>query len=262
MKKIFVVSLAALFILAGCAAPRVYKKKEAGLPGRPKPPEKKIIVLDPGHGGQAKGAVGPRGLKEKDVVLDIARRLEKSLEKSGHYRVYLTRDGDYDVSLVQRRNLARKREADLFVSIHCDGNRNRRCNGTAVYILSPKGAGIVRERALTSGDYLLDESGTVDSTNSYVERTIVDLIQTDTKKESHLLAQTAVDSLSREIGTKNLGVKKANFAVLKSVNVPSVLVEVVFITNWWEEKLLKKPSFRQRVAEALARAIEQYSQGF
>lgn len=260
IQKRFSLSLVILSVLSGCAVPRAYEREKAEVRARPESAEKRIIVLDPGHGGQAKGAVGPTGLKEKDVVLDIARRLQKVLNDSGGYQVYLTRQGDYEVSLVSRRDLAKKKKADLFLSIHCDGNRNRSWNGTAVYVLSPKGDSIVKERALTNGDYLLDASSLLDGSNDYVQRTVVDLIQTDTKRESRRLAEKAVESLCRELGTKNLGVKKANFAVLKNVDVPSVLVEAAFITNWWEEKLLKKAAFRQRVAEALSRAIGEYNQ--
>ncbi len=261
MKKhfLFLLSLGCLF--AGCAAPRM-ARGPAPIPAPPpSPPARRIVVvIDPGHGGQAKGAVGPNGLREKEVTLDIARRLKELL--AGRGRAELTRDGDYDVSLTDRRSLAQKEKADIFISLHCDGNRNRRCNGTAVYVLSREGNSLVRERALTDGDFLQEASAAENGRNGYLERTVVDLVQESSERESRLLAKAAAAALSRELGTKNLGVKEANFAVLKSIDVPSVLVEIAFVTNWWEEKLLRDPAFRQRVAEALSRAVGSYLQFF
>lgn len=251
-------------ILSGCAAPiyrETYEPKRVPALEKLRPPRLKTIVIDPGHGGRSRGAAGPRGSKEKDVVLDIAMRLERLLNDKRGYKVLLTRKGDYDVSLVARRELAKRNGADLFISIHCDGNRNRRVNGTAIYVLSQKGVNITRERALTHGDFLIDPRDASYDRGHRLNETLVDLIQTGTRQESYIFAELSVASITKELGTKNLGVKEANFAVLKILDVPSVLVEVAFITNWWEEKLLRRPSVRQRVARALCKAIEEYFRG-
>lgn len=264
IRKLALITLA-ICILSGCAAPTVYRKtyRTKRIAGRKelRPAEFKTIVIDPGHGGRARGAGGPRGLKEKDVVLDIAKRLERLLNNNRSYKVFLTRRSDCDVSLIERSKFARKNGADLFISIHCDGNKSRWVNGTAVYVLSEKGVDIIKERTLTNGDFLIDPIEVNYDRNYKQNKTLVDLIQTGTRQESYVFAKLSGTSIARELGTRNLGVKEANFAVLKILDVPSVLVEVAFITNWWEERLLRRSSVRQRVAKALYRAIEEYFRG-
>jgi N-acetylmuramoyl-L-alanine amidase len=266
MKIYRILTLITLVALSGCAVRQPYTVPGARPATKPvvvpRAEEKlEVVVIDPGHGGRALGAVGPTRLKEKDVVLDISKKLKKMLEREG-YLVFLTRTGDYDVSLVRRRRIARNYEADLFISIHCDGSKNRKANGTAVYILSTRGARVVKDRALTKGDYLLsNESYDESRKTSYLDETIVDLKMDGSSRESRIFADLAVSELTKELGTKNLGVKSAAFAVLKNVDIPSVLVEVAFITNWWEEKLLKQDSVKQNVARALTQAILKYFEG-
>ncbi len=264
ISKVALIALT-ICILSGCAAPGIYKRayEPEGVAAIEKlrPPRLKTIVIDPGHGGRSRGAAGSKGLKEKNVVLDIARKLEKLLNERRGYKVLLTRKGDYNVSLKERRGLAKRNGADLFISIHCDGNRNRRVNGTAVFVLSQKGVNITKERALTDGDFLVDPEDIAYDQNNRLNETLVDLIQTGTRQESCIFAELSLASITRELGTRNLGLKEANFAVLNMLDVPSVLVEVAFITNWWEEKLLRRPSVRRRVAKALRVAIEQYFRG-
>ncbi|MFH1996725.1 MAG: N-acetylmuramoyl-L-alanine amidase [Candidatus Omnitrophota bacterium] len=251
---------------SGCASRQPYTRADRGtepVPKRKAPLQPsaesrlKTIVIDPGHGGKARGAIGPTGLKEKDVTLGIAKKLKARLEAEG-YRVYLTRTRDDDVSLVRRRDMAEERNADLFVSIHCDGSKNRNPNGTAVYILSKKGADIVRNRALTSGDYIISAESLSREKEDYLNTTIVDLKMDGITKESRKFAELAETYLVKELGTKRLGVKDAAFAVLKTADVPSCLVEVAFITNWWEEKQLKKDSIQENVAKALTQAVNRY----
>lgn len=261
--RIFVIGISIIF-LAGCAGPRGQRlpqvspkyEKRAEL----KPVPSRITVIDPGHGGKEPGAIGPTGLKEKDVVLDIAKRLEKLLSQR-NYHVILTRKGDYDVSLLGRREIACDHKADLFISIHCDGNRNQRWNGTAVYILSEEGSEIVTQRAFQD-DKLISSVVGDSSSDDTLSHIVLDLVQRGAARESYCFAEIAIRNLAQEIGTNNLGIKRRGFAVLKTPHIPSVLVEAAFITNWWEEKLLKQPSFRQRIAEALSKSVEEYFSGY
>jgi len=263
-----ITALLVLAMLSGCAAQKPYTRGRIGRrEGRGISPERarrarsprrvSVIVIDPGHGGKALGAVGPTGLKEKDVALGIAKKLKRLLERDG-YLAFLTRDADYDVPLSKRREIASRHKADLFISIHCDGSEKAKAHGTAVYILSWRGARIIKDRALTKGDYLLPDDRYERTHNDYLHKTIVDLKFDGSARESRVFAERAVSYITEELGTKNMGVKRAAFAVLKNVDVPSCLVEVAFITNWWEEKLLKQDAVRGRVAKALADAIHSY----
>lgn len=265
MIKRILIAIISVSFLAGCAAPGYYRK-----PYKPKDmraierkrvdEQKRIIVIDPGHGGKDPGAVGPTGLKEKIVVLDIARRLEKHLKAGGEYEVVLTRSDDRFISLIERREIAQRKKADLFISIHCDGNRNKRWNGTSVYILSEKGARVTRTRALDDTSWQGGRlgAGTLTGTSTALKEIVVDLVQSGSQRESYCFAKLAAESISRELGTKNLGIKEAAFGILKTLEVPSVLVETAFITNWWEEKLLKQPAIREKIARALAGSVREY----
>ena len=216
-------------------------------------PALKTIVIDPGHGGKDRGATGPSGLKEKDVVLDIAIKLKKELEKKGRFRVYLTRSRDEFVSLKQRKKIAKKYRPHAFISIHCDGNKDRKVRGTTVYILSKKGEKYTIQHSLTEGDYIFN--GNNNSSNTLAE---ANHIMALTRQQNQRLADLTLKAIVRDLGTKNMRVRKAGFKVLKILDVPSILVEVAFISNWWEEKQLKKNEFRLRAAKAIAKAIEDF----
>ena len=213
---------------------------------------KKIIVIDPGHGGKDNGATGPTGLKEKTVTLDIALILKKELEKTKKYKVYLTRHTDVFVSLKKRKKIAKYYKPDIFISIHCDGNKSRKAHGSTVYILSEKGKRYTIHRALTQGDYVFN--GKEEPHSLYKANHIM----ASTMKKSEKLAKITIKNLTKTLGTKSLGVRRAAFKMLKVLDTPSILVEVAFITNWWEEKQLKKKSFRRKAAIAIKRSIEEF----
>jgi N-acetylmuramoyl-L-alanine amidase len=220
----------------------------------------KIIVIDPGHGGEDPGAIGRRyRLKEKVVTLDIAKYLKKLIDSQPGLRAILTRDGDYFVPLRKRTEIARKLRADLFVSIHCNSNRKRWKNGTSVYVVSYSGASDEASRILASWENASDLIFDVDpQSDNILTRILVDLTQTQAINESLILGKLVMDRFNVHLRRRYLGVKRAGFTVLKSINIPSILVEVAFISNPREERLLRSPEFRQKAANAIFEGIGQY----
>jgi N-acetylmuramoyl-L-alanine amidase len=217
-----------------------------------------IIIIDPGHGGENSGAVGSKGLKEKDVVLDIALRLEKLLKDAGkeNMKVYLTRRGDYFVPLEQRSLFANQKGGDLFVSIHANGAKRKKASGTEIYFLAQANNDEARAVAALENSAILFErpEGTQVDT-SVLDFILMDMLQTEFLKESSDLAQMIHDRMKSSLNIPSRGVDQAGFFVLNKTYMPSVLVETAFITNPEEEKLLNKGTFRQKVAEAICQAI-------
>ena len=216
------------------------------------PPTIKTIVIDPGHGGKDNGATGPTGLKEKNVVLDIAILAKKELESTKKYKVFLTRKNDTFVSLPGRKKIAKKYQPDILISIHCDGNKSRKVNGTTIYILSKRGEKFTIQHSLTQGDYVFNGE---DSNNSLKQ---ANRTMADTMKQNKILADIMLEHLLAQLGTKDMHVRKAGFKILKILDVPSILVEIAFITNWWEERQLKKSNFKKRAAIAIKKAVEDF----
>ncbi|MCK5707662.1 MAG: N-acetylmuramoyl-L-alanine amidase [Candidatus Aureabacteria bacterium] len=212
----------------------------------------KTIVIDPGHGGKDQGASGPSGIAEKEVTLDISLKLKKELEKTKKFKVFMTRTTDKFVSLKKRKKIAKRYKPDVLISIHCDGNKDRDINGTAVYILSKKGENFTIKRSLTQGDYVFN--------GNYMNNSLADANHTmaKTMKQSRKLADITLKYLLAQLGTKDMHVRKAGFKVLKILDVPSILIEVAFITNWWEEKQLKKDKFRQKAAVGIRKALLEF----
>ena len=217
-----------------------------------------VIILDPGHGGENLGAVGSKGLKEKDVVLDIALRLEKLLQETGKadLKVYLTRKGDYFVPLEQRSLFANQKGGDLFVSIHANGAKRKKASGTEIYFLAQANNDEARAVAALENSAILFErpEGTQVDT-SELNFILMDMLQTEFLKESSDLAQMIHDRMKGSLNIPSRGVDQAGFFVLNKTYMPSVLVETAFITNPEEEKLLNKGTFRQKTAEAIYQAI-------
>ncbi|MEW5767521.1 MAG: N-acetylmuramoyl-L-alanine amidase [bacterium] len=221
----------------------------------------KTIVIDPGHGGEDPGAIGRKNyLKEKEVVLDIAQKLKSRLDRIPNLKVYLTRKGDYFLPLRKRIQAAREVEADLFVSIHTNANPSTRCNGSCVYILSLKGASDESSELLAEYENAADLVGghVVEEENDMLTKILLDLAQTNTMNESTIAAKIVSDYIGTIGKTKNMGVKRANFVVLRSVDIPSILVETAFISNHEEERLLGTDGFRSQLAEVMARGISEY----
>jgi len=214
----------------------------------------RTIVIDPGHGGKDPGAIGRGGLKEKDVVLDIARRLKKLLERQGH-RIIMTRTDDTFIPLSDRTQLANSRTADLFVSIHANANPNRSTKGVQVYLLGK--ATDAEARATASR-----ENGDDDKHLSDLDQIFNDMALDFRINHSITLAYQTHDAFLRTVGKRysvvDLGVKRAPFYVLMNSTMPGILAEVSFISNPQEEARLKRAAYRQSIAEALARGIQRY----
>jgi N-acetylmuramoyl-L-alanine amidase len=215
------------------------------------------IVIDPGHGGHDTGTVGPSGLEEKELVLDIAFRLKKLVEEKLNGEVILTRTDDTFVPLEERTSLANESQADLFISIHANSSQNRRVSGVETFFLNFASSADVEEIAARE--------------NASSQKTIFelqDLVQKIALKEkvdeSKEFAQTIQKSMATQMqkaraSAKDRGVKQAPFIVLIGANMPSILSEISFVSNPSDEKLLKSQNYRQKIAEALCHGIEEYS---
>lgn len=217
------------------------------------------IVLDPGHGGKDSGTVGKYGLSEKFVTLDIARRLGRLLEKHANVEVLYTRTEDVFVPLWQRTRLANESNGKLFISIHANANRNRRIRGFETYILSPgrtsdavevaerENAVIKLEEEVSRYDHLAEDNFIVAS-----------LVQNAFMKESEDLASMIQEELRKRIPSPDRGVKQAGFYVLIGGSMPNVLIEVGFLSNPQEEKQLRKPGFRESIAQSIFDGIRRF----
>ncbi|RLD95639.1 MAG: hypothetical protein DRI93_02290 [Aquificota bacterium] len=216
-----------------------------------------IIVIDPGHGGDDPGAIH-NGIVEKRVVFSIAKKLANLLNSTTGFRAYLTRKGDYYLPLRKRVEIAHDYKADLFISIHCNAAPNRRARGAMVFALSNKGATDNVSRMLARIENTADMMEVEFTKKREVNYILLDLAQDYSRVESEKFARLALRSLVRFTGMPWGGVKKARFTVLKNPGIPSVLVEVGFLTNRREARLLRSGLFQTRVAIALADAVEDY----
>ena len=223
---------------------------------------KRIIVVDPGHGGEAVGAIGPKRTYEKDVTLAIARRLKDELEKQPGVTVVLTRTGDYDVPLRERYRVAERYAADAFVSIHCNSTaRGNSGSGTEVYFLSMSSASDEASKALADVENAADKISAgpqADAGGDDLVGILFDLKQTESMQQSSVLAEAILGEIESGRRLEARGVRQAGFAVLKSPIVPSVLVETAFINNPAEERLLRDPGFQQEMGEQIARGVVGY----
>ena len=220
----------------------------------------KVVVIDPGHGGDAPGAVGKGGTFEKDVVLAIAKKLRDILNGKEGYRAFLTRDGDYYVSFKKRIMIAREYGADLFVSIHADAVRNRTVGGSSVYCLSTGAASSEAAKILARNENLADVVGGVPNGegSDASDPIILDMFQTHTINQSRTFGGVLLREIGRMNHLKFATVQEAPFYVLKLPEIPSILVETAYISNAKEEKLLRGKSFQMRIAEGVARAIVEF----
>jgi N-acetylmuramoyl-L-alanine amidase len=218
------------------------------------------IVIDAGHGGEDPGAIGRHGSREKDVTLSIARRLKGLVDAEPNMRAVLTRDGDYYLSLQARVDKAEKVRADLFVSIHADAFVRPHARGSSVFALSERRATSEAARWLASKENESDLIGGVSlkGKDSHVKRTIVDLLQTATIDYSLRLGSSVLKRLERVNTLHKPHVEQASFAVLKSPEVPSILVETAFISNPQEEKRLNDEAYQEKLARALLDGIRDY----
>ena len=219
-----------------------------------------IIAVDAGHGGKDPGAHGLNGTLEKDVTLAVARRLAAALQREPGMRAYLVRDGDHFVDLRQRMMRARKAGADLFVSIHADAAYNRAAAGSSVYILSTRGASSEAARWLADRENAADLAGGVelDKVDPTVASVLMDLSQGDTITSSDRAARLVLGELDRIGNVHKREVQSAGFMVLKSPDIPSMLVETAFISHPAEEVRLADPEHQQRLAEAIQNGLRTY----
>jgi len=218
-----------------------------------------IVAIDPGHGGDDPGAIGYRRLQEADVTLAIAKKLKAEIGQIPGMSAFLTRSGDYFVPLRKRIDLARKVQADLLVSIHCNASRNRDATGTEVYFLSLTGATDEASRSLAESENAADLVGGVPAdTGDELLSILFDLRQNDTIRRSSESAEFLVDAVGEDSRLVTRGVKQAGFVVLKAPEIPSVLVETAFITNPREAAMLKDRQFQAKFAENLALGVQRY----
>jgi len=216
-----------------------------------------VIAVDAGHGGEDPGALGKRGTREKRVVLAIARRLVALINKQEGMRAVLVRKGDYYLGLRKRMQLARRERADLFVSIHADAFRDPRVRGSSVYTLSQRGASSEAARWLAESENSADLVGGVklEDKDDVLASVLLDLSQTATRQASHQVAREVFSQLKRLGKTHKRSVQQAGFMVLKSPDIPSILVETAFISNPNEERRLKDPAHQQKIARAILKGI-------
>ena len=219
-----------------------------------------VIAIDAGHGGEDSGAIGSSGTLEKDVVLQIANRLKKLLDGEGGMRGVLVRKSDYYISLRERMQIAREQHADFFVSIHADAFPDQSARGSSVYVLSNKGASSEAAYWLAKRENQADLVGGVslDDKDEVLASVLLDLSQAVSRQVSYEVAQMTVRNL-RKAGTVHFSeVQKADFAVLKSPDIPSMLVEVAFISNTMEEERLRDQEQQEDYAEAILAGIRRY----
>ena len=217
----------------------------------------RTVVIDPGHGGSDPGAIGRTGLKEKDIVLDISKRVKKQLNENG-VDVVLTRDRDRFIPLEKRAQIANERDVDFFVSIHANAARLKGARGFEVYYLSNAIDDNARAVEAAENSFLKFEDSSFQRRNTDLEATIWDLVYTENREESIELAKYIAKAVDASTSLHNRGVKSARFYVLKGVQMPAVLIEVGFISNPVEEKNLKDFSYRQAVASAIVKGILNY----
>ena len=251
---------------AGGVPPRAIEPQPP-FAARPLTPEERrkvdrllVIAIDPGHGGEDPGAIGPTGLREKDVVLAIAKQLRDRLDGKPGVRVLMTRDSDFFVPLGERVRKAERVQADLFVSIHADAFFTPEARGASVFALSENGASSAAARWMAQRENAADSVGGVNVKvkDQQVMRALLDMSTTAQFKDSMRLGSEVLSRIGA-VGKLHRGqVEQASFAVLKAPDIPSILVETAFISNPEEEEKLRDEDYRRRIVEALFTGIDRY----
>ncbi len=219
-----------------------------------------IVALDPGHGGEDPGAIGPGGTREKDVVLQIAHRLRDRINQQTNMRAYLTRDADFFVPLHIRVQKARRVQADLFISIHADAFFTARPQGASVFALSDKGASSSAARWMADKENSADLVGglNVKAKDAQVQKALLDMSTTAQINDSLKLGGAMLGEIGSVGKLHKPRVEQAGFAVLKAPDIPSILVETAFISNPDEETKLRSDDYQEQLADALMRGIHRY----
>ena len=234
------------------------KRPKAEKPAAKRPLEKKFeikkIVIDAGHGGKDPGAIGRTGLYEKHVVLDVSRRIKKELEKNG-IDVIMTRNSDKFISLGGRTKIANKNNADLFVSIHANANRRRWIRGFEVYYLSEATDDNARALAVAENSVLKYEEESFGKHTKDLDAIVWDLTLSENREESIELAGFICQGVGKKARPKKNSIRSARFYVLKGAEMPAVLVELSYLSNKYDERNLKKSSYKQKLAKGIADGI-------
>jgi N-acetylmuramoyl-L-alanine amidase len=219
-----------------------------------------VIAIDAGHGGQDPGAIGRGGTREKDVTLAIARKLAAAIDAEDGMRAVLIRDGDYFITLRGRVRKARELGADMFVSVHADSVPNRAVSGSSVYVLSLRGASDEASRWLAERENAADLMGGVslDDKSDVLASVLLDVTQKEAVSNSVEAADSVLASLRRVGSVHGPRVKHAGFMVLKSPDIPSMLVETAFISNATDERRLRDASHQQRIAQAIHAGVRDF----
>ena len=242
----------------------LYRPREGsgpeGTPGGAAAQPLRLIVLDAGHGGHDPGATGPTGVQEKEVVLDVTRRVARMMEESGFgIKVVLSRAADVFVPLRDRTNFANKQRADLFVSIHANAHPRSVSEGVETYFLSSEASDTEARQtaAIENGAVQLESPATRQKTDA-IRSILWDLAQSEFQQESSFLAETVLDSMTRSLRLVNRGVKQAGFFVLGGAAMPAILIEIGFLTNPKEERKLATPEYREATARAIFAGLSEY----
>ncbi len=228
----------------------------------PQPKRDIVIAIDAGHGGKDPGAVGKHGTKEKDIVLAIAKRLADLVNKEQGMRAYLVRTDDYFLTLRQRINKAHRQKADMFISIHADGWHSRQVKGASVYVLSKHGASSEAAQLLADRENAADLVGgiSLDDKDDLLASVLLDLSQTASLEASIEIANSVLSGLKRVGNVHKKQVESAAFVVLKSPDIPSILIETAFLSNPAEELKLNSASHQNKLARAMMSGIRNYFQ--
>jgi N-acetylmuramoyl-L-alanine amidase len=234
------------------------KSLNAPIP-RKKEQRKPLIVIDAGHGGDDPGTIGHRNTYEKDITLEYSIELKKQLEETGRYRVYMTRDRDVFIKLTDRVEKARKVQGDMFISIHANSHENKETKGLSVYTLS-ENASDTEAEALASKE---NKEGIINGVSleneaDEVTELLIDMTQRETKNLSASFAETIIAQAKTEIELLNNPHRFAGFRVLTGADIPSVLVELGYLTNPKEEKLLKSKKYKKKLASSIVEAIDEH----
>ncbi|RRT97099.1 N-acetylmuramoyl-L-alanine amidase, partial [Stenotrophomonas sp. 278] len=219
-----------------------------------------VVAIDPGHGGQDPGAVGPTGKREKDITLAVARELARQVNATPGLKAYLTRDSDVFIPLPMRAQKARSAKADIFISIHADAAENRAAKGSSVYVLSTKGASSQRARWLADKENAADLVGGVrlQQTEGTLANVLLDLAQSGYMKASEDAAGHVLGGLKRIGKNHKPNIERANFAVLRTSDMPAMLVETAFISNPDEERRLMDPAYQRQIAGAVLDGVHTF----
>ena len=238
-------------------------------PAPPPPPSRElkdrinrliIVALDPGHGGEDPGAIGPSGLREKDVVLQVALQLRDRINKKPGMRAVMTRDADFFVPLYDRVNKARRVQADLFISIHADAFFTPEARGASVFALSQGGASSAAARWMAKKENAADMVGGVNANvkDEQVLKALLDMSTAAQIKDSLRVGSEVLRNIGKVGRLHKRDVEQAGFAVLKAPDIPSILVETAFISNPTEEQRLRDPEYQERLVEAIFTGVERY----